>query len=559
MKRLALVAGALAALAASGCGSSNTSGNNQTAIKAADINPQPRDKVKDGGTLRISVDQFSTQWNYNQVNGPEASTAVVVGGVMPDISTSDAKGDVFPDPNYVKSWKVTAKKPRQVVTYELNPKARWSDGKPITWKDFEAQWKALRSANGPYQIASSTGYDRMASVARGRNDYEVVVTYARPFGEWQSMFAPLYPAEYNSDPKKFNSGYLSKIPVTAGPFKLGSIDQTAKTVTMVRDPKWWGARPKLDRIITRALEVDAAINAYANGEVDVADVGPSPSNYKRAARRPDGAIREAAGPDFRHITINGTSPFLSDVNVRKAIAMGINRDAIARADLTGLNWPARTMGNHFLVNTQVGYRDNSDGVGHFDPAKARQLLDQAGWKTSGTFRRKNGKTLELRFVIPTGIQESRNEGELVQAMLRDIGVKVDIRPVPSDDFFDKYIIPGNYDLVPFSWIGTPFPISSAVSIYAKPVKDAKGQLQIQQNFARVGSKQIDDLMARALAELNPTKARDLINQADKLVWDEVHSVILYQRPGIIAVTAKLANYGSFGFQTPDYTAMGFMK
>src|SRR5206468_156502 len=114
-------------------------------------------------------------------------------------------------------------------------------------------------------------------------------------------------------------------------------------------------------------------------------------------------------------------------------------------------------------------------------------------------------------------------------------------------------------LVPFSWIGTPFPISSAVSIYEKPVKDAKGELQIQQNFARVGSKAIDDLIAQAISELDPAKARDLLNQADKLIWDEVHSLILYQRPSITAVTAKLANFGSFGFQTPVYPDIGFMK
>lgn len=557
LRQTTLTVLALGALAAGGCGGSETS-NEQTAIKALDINAQPRDKVKDGGTLHWAIEQFSTQWNYNHVNGPEASTSAVISGLMPGTFLADEKGRISPDRNYVLSWKLETK-PRQVVTYELNPKARWSDGKPITWRDYSAQWKALRSPNGPFQIASSTGYERIASVERGRDDHEVVVTYARPFGEWQGNFSPLYPAEYNSDPKKFSSGYLSKIPVTAGPFKLGEIDQTAKIVTLVRDPKWWGPRAKLDRIVFRALEVDAAINAFANGEVDIADVGPNPSNFKRASRRRDGAVREAGGPDFRHITMNGTSPLLRDGAVRKAIAMAINREAIARADLTGLNWPARTMGNHFLVNTQEGYRDNSGEVGRFDPAKARQLLDQAGWKLSGAFRRKAGKTLALRFVIPTGIQVSRNEGELVQAMLKDVGVKLDIRPVPSDDFFDKFIIPGNFDLVPFSWIGTAFPISSAVSIYEKPVRDANGELQIQQNFARVGADRIDDLMSRAQEELDPDKARELLNQADELIWREVHSLILYQRPSITAVDAKLANFGSFGFKTPVYPDVGFVE
>ena len=98
-------------------------------------------------------------------------------------------------------------------------------------------------------------------------------------------------------------------------------------------------------------------------------------------------MRVAGGPDFRHFTFNGTSPNLKDVNVRQAIAMGINRNAITKADLTGLHWPAVTMGNHFFVNTQAGYKDNSGAVGRTTRRRPKQLLDAAGWKHgSGGFR-----------------------------------------------------------------------------------------------------------------------------------------------------------------------------
>ena len=154
----------------------------------------------------------------------------------------------------------------------------------------------------------------------------------------------------------------------------------------------WGEPAKLDRIVVRALEVDAAINAFANGEVDYADVGPDPSVYKRARGVQGGAVHEAAGPDFRHFTINGSSPNLSDVNVRKAVGLAINREALTRADLTGQNWPAQVMDNHFFVNTQEGYQDNAGELGKYDPDKAKELLDQAGWKMNGAYRAKGGKT-----------------------------------------------------------------------------------------------------------------------------------------------------------------------
>jgi len=556
----------VAACGGSGSGS-DTGGNAKptkqqeaSATKQIDINEQPLDKVKQGGTIRWAVDQFSTQWNYNQLNGPEASTAQVLYGVMPYAFIADKTAKTSPNPEYLTSAKAETTDGKQVVTLEINPKAKWSDGTPITEKDFETQWTALKDPSGKYQIASSTGYDRIGSVKQGKDEREVIATFDKPFADWMSLWSPLYPAKYQDSPEHFNKGYLNKIPLTSGPFKVDKIDKSAKTVTMVPDPNWWGAKPKLDRIITRALELDAGVNAFVNGEVDVNLLPNDPASYKRAKSAKNGVIRVAGGPDFRHFTFNGTSPNLSDVNVRQAIAMAINRNAINKADLTGLPWPARTMDNHFLVNTQAGYKANAGTVGQYNPDKAKQMLDAAGWKQgSGGFRTKGGKTLELRFVIPTGVAASKQEGELTQAMLKDVGVKLDVRSVPSDDFFDKYVSTGNFDITPFSWLGTPFPISSAQSIYANPTKDANGELQIQQNFARVGSKEIDDLMDKAEETLDQNEAFDLINQADTLVWNEVHSITFYQRPQMNGVNKNLANVGSYGFAQPDYTKIGFMS
>jgi peptide/nickel transport system substrate-binding protein len=541
----------------SGSNAKPTKSQEASATKQIDINEMPLDKVKQGGTLRWAVDQFSTQWNYNQLNGPEASTSQVLYGTMPYAFIADKAAKTSPNPDYVTSAKATNTGGKQVVTIAINPKAKWSDETPITEKDFETQWQAMRDPAGKYQVSSSTGYDRIESIKAGKDEREAIVTFKKPFADWMALWSPLYPAKYQDTPDHFNKGYLNKIPVTAGPFKVEKIDKTAKTVSLVPDPNWWGAKPKLDRIITRALELDAGVNAFANGEVDVNLLPNDPSSYKRAAAAKGGVVRVAGAPDFRHFTINGTSPNLQDVQVRQALAMSINRDAIGKADLTGLPWPVRTMDNHFLVNTQAGYKSNSGAVGKYDPEKAKQMLDAAGWKQSGAFRTKGGKTFELRFVIPTGVVASKQEGELTQAMLKDVGIKLDIRAVPSDDFFDKYVSTGNFDITPFAWLGTPFPISSAQSIYADPVKDSKGELQIQQNFARVGSKEIDDLMNKAEESLDQNEAFTLINQADAQVWNEVHSIIMYQRPQMVGVNKNLANVGAYGFSQPDYTKIGF--
>jgi peptide/nickel transport system substrate-binding protein len=136
---------------------------------------------------------------------------------------------------------------------------------------------------------------------------------------------------------------------------------------------------------------------------------------------------------------------------------------------------------------------------------------------------------------------------------------VDITPVPTKDFFDKYITPGNFDFTVFSWLGTAFPISSSKSIYVMPKPGKDGNLDVQQNYARTGTPEIDALYDKATSEFDEQKALDLGNQIDTAIWDEVHSLTLYQRPELIAAKANLANFGAFGFATAHYEDIGFTK
>lgn len=574
-QRAALAAIAALTLGVSACGSDNGSGGSSggsgnlpapsqeqsaQAEKKIDINAQPRDALKQGGTVRWVIDQFSTQWNYNQYNGAEASTYdVMVNAMMPQLFIADENAVTSANPNYVTKAEVTATDPKQVVTLDLNPKATWSDGVPITEKDLETQWKALNGSNKDFAAGSTTGYEQIESIKPGTSDKQAVITFSKTFGEWQSLFAPLYPAKYQSTPKLFNTAYLNKIPVTSGPFQLDKLDKTGKTVTVVPNPKWWGDAPLLDSIVYRALEGDAGIGAFANGEADYDLLAIDPGYYKRASETNGGEVRQAGAPDYRHFTINGQAPDLKDVKVRQAIMMGVNRSAITKSDLTGLNWPTILMNNHMFVNTQEGYQDNAGEFGQYNPDKANALLDEAGWKKAGQFRKKGGKELDLRFVIPSGLPVSRREGELTQAMMKDIGIKLTIDTVPSDDFFDKYILIGNYDITPFSWLGTAFPISPNKSIYISPKSEKNGTPANQQNFARVGSPEIDKLFNEALSTTDTTKARELLNQADKLIWEEGHSIIMYQRPQSVAIRSDLANVGARGFRDVHYEDIGFMK
>ncbi|MFJ6212811.1 ABC transporter family substrate-binding protein [Streptomyces sp. NPDC092296] len=515
------------------------SAENTVKITVSANNPVPREKLKQGGTLTWAVDQYSEQWNYLQINGAEYTTDSVMEALLPSPFHVDENATPYVAKEYFSNVQQTVSNGKQVVTYDINPKAKWSDGTPITWKDLASEANALSGKNGKFQVGSTTGFEDIESVTKGTSDQQAVVTFKRNFGDWTSLFAPLYPAKYTATPDAFNKGYLNKIPVTAGPFKLQSLNPTTKTITIVRDPKWWDQPAILDKIVYRALTSDAGPGAFANGEVDFINIGPDPSGFKQAQSRKDGEIREAAGPQFRHFTFNTKSPVLSDVNVRKAIAQAINREAIAKSDLQGLNWPPLMLNNHFFVNGQKGYQDNSGDVGKYNPTSAKALLDAAGWKTSGQYRQKDGKTLEVKFIYPEGTGVSENEGKLAQKMLQQVGVKLDIQPVPSDDFFDKYVQPGKFDITAFAWLGNAWPVSSNKSIYQSPQGDNNFQ-----NFAWYANPEIDAAIAKSAGDLDPNQAIADANAADKLIWEGVTVFPLYQRPAIFGAKKSLANLGS---------------
>ncbi|MFI0368305.1 ABC transporter family substrate-binding protein [Actinomadura sp. 1N219] len=521
-------------------------------LPASDVNPTPRDRVVNGGTLRWSLPEFPSQWNFNHVNGTKGAVEHVIQGVLPYLMRPDEKAVPRPVPEYLRSATLKRTKHGQIVTYRLNPQAKWSDGRSIGRADFVAHAHALSGRNPRFEVSTVTGYSRIKRIEQGADDNSVEVTFDGTYADWRSLFSPLYPATIYATPRAFNTGWMNRLPVTSGPFKFQRIDRTAKTVTIVRDPAWWGARAKLDRIVYRAMDTSAMPGAFANNEIDLMDIGLDAGALKRAQDVPEAAVRRAGGPDWRHFTLNATTPVLSDVRVRRAVMLGIDRRVIARADLSGLGVPVQTLGNHFYVNTQDGYRDNSGDLGVYAPSRAQTLLDEAGWTLHGRYRTKGGRTLALRFVVPSGVPISKREGELTRALLERIGIRVDIVPVPADDAFDRYVAPGNFDIVPFSWLGTSFPVSPMQSVFARPHGG-----RVQQNYSRIGTAAIDTAMDRAIAEVDPARIHVLVNRTDRLIWQQASVLPLYQRPQLVATRAGLANLGACGFFEPAYQDIGF--
>ncbi|KOV63734.1 ABC transporter family substrate-binding protein [Streptomyces sp. MMG1121] len=174
---------------------------------------------------------------------------------------------------------------------------------------------------------------------------------------------------------------------------------------------------------------------------------------------------------------------------------------------------------------------------------------------------KDGKALALRFVLPSGAgSETLNSvAERIAAMLQRVGIRTTITKVSDESYFKDHIASGDYDLALYSWPSSAFPATDARPIYAKPVPSADGSVNVEQNYTRVGTDQVDQLFDEAAATLDEDEARSLIRKADSRIWAAAGSIPLYQRPQLVGVRKNLVNAGAFGFQTPVYEDMGFLK
>ncbi|MFE7440971.1 ABC transporter substrate-binding protein [Streptomyces chartreusis] len=174
---------------------------------------------------------------------------------------------------------------------------------------------------------------------------------------------------------------------------------------------------------------------------------------------------------------------------------------------------------------------------------------------------KDGKALTLRFVVPQGegSQSLRTVADRIGIMLKRVGIRTEISKVSDESYFKDHIASGQYDLALYSWPTSAYPATDARPIYAKPVPAADGSLNVEQNYTRVGTDQVDQLFDQAIATLDESESRSLIRKADSRIWAAAGSIPLYQRPQLTAARTNIANAGAFGFGTPLYEDMGFLK
>ena len=566
----AVCAMAALSLLLSGCGATSGSGDNGTDTYADYVqpadgitsdytgdlptpdpskaydNPQPRDNVKDGGTLTQDIYELTTNWNYLSTDGNTVALAELWAWYQPHLWDYSVGGDATPNPDYLDKVEVTSEDPL-VVTYDINEKATWNDGTPIDYTAFQATWKALNGTDPDYNPPQTVGYEDIASVEKGESDKQVVVTFAKPYYPYEGMFSALvHPKAV--DAATFTQGWV-KNPHNewaAGPYVVESHDDSQ--VTLVRNEKWWGNKGKLDKVIFKIMKDSAAVNAFQNGEIDtlggrasVTGVASSKDTLK-IVREMDGVqLRMGYSLDTQVFVYNGKAGALQDLAVRKAITQAFDQSTWSEIKYQGVGWNAAQPKSSVILQFQSGYEDNMPADSGYDVDTAKKTLEAAGYTMGDDgYYQKDGKTVEVSY---TFFGDSSTQSALAtayQAMLKKAGVKVELRNLDTSKFSDT-VVGADYEVLPMAWSASdPFGYAGSAAQFYKSDSSS--------NYAYVGSDEIDELVSIPGTLKDSKEAIKAANKAEKAALELYGMIPVVTPPTYMAVKKGLANVGPAGFQ-----------
>jgi peptide/nickel transport system substrate-binding protein len=538
-----------------GCGSSGPADGNggdtlDSLSEQAQHNPQPYENIRDGGTLTTALGEINPQFNLWQ-GDTTLDTRTVWNWYNPLLITFTADGDAVYNPDYLTDVRQETVDGNTRITYTINPRATYNDGSPIDWRSFEVVWKANNATNPAYIVASSDGYDRIASVARGVDDRQAVVTFQGVNLWWQSLFNNLLHPNTLA-PEVFNQGYINTPHPEwgAGPYTIENFDRQAGTITFVRNPKWWGKPGKLDSRTFLTMESQASINAFRNGQLDATGVATQ-DRLAQVSGMSGIEIRKSIQPALNFFTLNGRSPILADPVVRKAVFQGIDRQQLQEIHFQGLSFTAPLPGSMVILAFQEGYQDNFTKVITFNPEQAKQGLEAAGW-TPGPdgFRVKDGRPLEFAYVNTGDDPVGKAVASATAAMLKNIGVRLNIRQVPSSEF-STILAEKRFDMF-YSAVAQsdPYGIAYICQIYCS---------DSQLINAGVANPALDPELRMVNQLPTPEEQYARSNEVEIEALQTYGVMPTIYRPVIVAVKQGLANFGAGRFFVATPETIGWQK
>ena len=351
--------------------------------------------------------------------------------------TGNIKGDL------AKSIEVN--EDQTVYTVSMHKGATWSDGAPLTANDVVFTVNLLKN---PETRSPISGWNAFKVEAKDANT--VVFTLPGAYAPFvHSLTFPILPQHSLAGikPSELRDQSFSQSPVTSGPFALRLVqtitsDGGKRVAHLVANPKYIHGTPKLDRFQIYAYpsreDIERALRTHEITATPELDYESLPEATKRIYQSESYSINDGV-----YALFNTRSQVLEDRVVREALSISIDREKLRNQ----LSRPSESLDGPILSNLAEGLPDGPK----FDVARARSLLDEAGWKQADGVRKKDGQDLVIKMVALKSAEFSQVTQVLAEAWRENLDAKIDVQIVdpldPSQSVIQTVLQPRSYDVL----------------------------------------------------------------------------------------------------------------
>ena len=453
-----------------------------------------------------------------------------------DLLVNFSPDDLSPVPGFAKSWKVS--KDKKTVTFKLIEGAKWSDGEPITSKDVKYSLEKLGSDSLIF-----TGYTSNVTSIETPDDTTVVIHTKQPDARIiGGLFVYMIPEHvYGKEPlSKLTKDYQPPLPlVGSGPWIVTKFER-GRIVTLSRNPNFRGKKPVFDEIqFIKYGTIDAVERALRLGEIDMIPEAQAAS-FGKLGEADNIKTDRAPSPSFTQLTFNLCSkqdcpdakfnPGVQDRVVRQAIAYGIDRDRVNEISTRGTSF----VGHGLLPTYYKSWYQKPAQDYAYDPEKANQMLDDAGYKrNSDGVRQKGDVKLSFDLFVRSESPENTQAAKLVAEQAKDIGVDFKVQVVSVDKLteittrqVDGKMAP-DFDTFIWGWGGDPYDPSALLQLITTDEIGGSSD-------SFYSNPEYDDLFVRQSGEFDTDKRKALIAQMIDLSQRDLPYLVLTEDPWLEA-------------------------